>query len=341
MTFAVAPRLRATDPRLEEGQGMVRIGFHASHEQYPPSQLLRCVKLAEQAGFQAASCSDHFHPWSEGQRASGFAWTWLGSALEATKLSLSVVNAPGQRYHPAVIAQAAATLCEMYPDRFWLAIGSGENLNEHITGQPWPAKEIRHQRLEECVAVMRDLWDGKSVDYTGHVRVDRAQLRTLPAKAPLVVGAALTDDTSRWLGGWADGLITAGNDPESLQKNVNAFRAGGGEGKPVYLQIAMAHGPTDEQALDVAYERWRVAGLKPADLADTATPQEFDAKTRSVSRGTLQENLCIAASTDRHAEVLASCAAVGFECIYINPITRDLEGFIDVFAQHVLPQVTI
>src|SRR5690242_18104363 len=134
---------------------MATIGFHASHEQFSPSYLLRCLRRAEEAGFQAASCSDHFHPWSERQGASGFAWSWLGSALEATKLTLGVVNAPGQRYHPAIIAQASATLCEMYPERFWLAVGSGENLNEHITGDAWPAKTFRHDRLRESVEVMK------------------------------------------------------------------------------------------------------------------------------------------------------------------------------------------
>src|SRR5687768_17037489 len=119
---------------------MTQIGFHASHELYRPSTLLRCVERAEQAGFAAAMCSDHFHPWSDVEGQSGFAWSWLGSALQATRLPFGTVCAPGQRYHPAVIAQAVATLAEMFPSRFWLAVGSGEALNESITGAPWPRK---------------------------------------------------------------------------------------------------------------------------------------------------------------------------------------------------------
>ena len=117
-----------------------RLGYHASHEQYRPSTLLTHVQQAEGAGFESAMCSDHFHPWSEDQGQSGFAWSWLGSALQATSLTMGTVCAPGQRYHPAVIAQAAATLAEMHPDRFWLALGSGQALNEHITGARWPTK---------------------------------------------------------------------------------------------------------------------------------------------------------------------------------------------------------
>jgi coenzyme F420-dependent glucose-6-phosphate dehydrogenase len=118
----------------------MKIGYHCSHEQWPPSKLLAHVQRAEQAAFDAAMCSDHFHPWLEDQGHSGFSWSWLGAAMQATTLSFGTVCAPGQRYHPAVVAQAAATLAEMFPGRFWLSVGSGEALNESITGEPWPPK---------------------------------------------------------------------------------------------------------------------------------------------------------------------------------------------------------
>jgi G6PDH family F420-dependent oxidoreductase len=135
-----------------------RIGYHASHEQFPPSTLLRLVKAAEQAGFQAAKCSDHFHPWSDRQGHSGYAWSWLGAAMEATRIPFGVISAPGWRYHPAIVAQAAATLAEMYPGRFWLALGSGQALNEGITGLPWPPKAERNARLKESAEVIRARW---------------------------------------------------------------------------------------------------------------------------------------------------------------------------------------
>ena len=155
---------------------MAIFGYHASHEQLPPSAALACVQLAEEAGFQAAMCSDHFAPWSRAQGHSGFAWSWLGAALQATGLPFGCVNAPGQRYHPAIVAQAAATLAEMFPGRFWVALGSGEALNEHITGARWPAKQARNDRLLECVEVIRALFAGETVSHRGLVTVDRAKL---------------------------------------------------------------------------------------------------------------------------------------------------------------------
>ena len=167
----------------EATQHMPLIGFHASHEQIDPRSLLAAVQAAEAAGFQAAMCSDHFSPWSARQGESGFAWSWLGAALQATSLSFGVVNAPGQRYHPAIIAQAAATLAQMFPDRFWVALGSGEAMNEHITGERWPVKSVRNARLGECVDIMRALFAGETVSHQGLVQVDRARLWTLPDDA--------------------------------------------------------------------------------------------------------------------------------------------------------------
>ena len=167
---------------------MVTVGFHVSHEQLAPSAALAAVRAAEAAGFGAAMSSDHFSPWSERQGESGFAWSWLGAALQATSLRFGVVNAPGQRYHPAIVAQAVATLGELYPGRFWVALGSGEASNEHITGDPWPRKAIRQARLRECVEVMRALLAGEEVSHDGLVRVDRARLWTLPAEPPPLLG---------------------------------------------------------------------------------------------------------------------------------------------------------
>src|SRR5918997_5840753 len=141
------------------------VGLHCSHEQIPPSRLLEHARHAEAAGFGALMCSDHFSPWSERQAESGFAWSWLGAAMGATNLPFGVVNAPGQRYHPAIIAQAIGTLGVMYPGRFWAALGTGEASNEHITGDGWPRKDLRNQRLRECVDVIRALLAGEEVSH--------------------------------------------------------------------------------------------------------------------------------------------------------------------------------
>src|SRR5688572_30493939 len=208
--------------------GTATIGFHASHEQFTPSRLLRLAQLAQQAGFQAGMCSDHFNPWGERQGQSGFAWSWLGAALQAVPAwTFGMVNAPGQRYHPAILAQAAATLGEMFPGRLWCAFGSGQYLNEHITGQPWPTKAERNERLRESVEVMRRLWRGETVTHRGRwFAVEEAKLYTRPADPPRVYGAALTEETARFVGSWADGLITVHAAPENLRKIVAAFREG-------------------------------------------------------------------------------------------------------------------
>jgi probable non-F420 flavinoid oxidoreductase len=216
---------------------MPRIGWHASHEQIPPSRLLEDVRLAEQAGFEVAMSSGHFSPWSERQGESGFAWSWLGAAMAATELPFRVVNAPGQRYHPAIVAQAMATLAEMFPGRLWVCLGSGEASNEHITGARWPPKDVRNARLRECVDVIRALLRGEEVTHDGLVHVDRARLWTLPADPPPLVGATVSPETARWVGGWADGLATIHQPREALERVVSAFREGGGEGKPTVLQV--------------------------------------------------------------------------------------------------------
>ena len=187
---------------------MTVYGIHASHEQIHPRDLLDAVCRAEGAGFTAAMCSNHFSPWSERQGESAFAWSWLGSALQATSLPFGVVNAPGQRYHPAIIAQAIGTLAAMYPGRFWAALGTGEASNEHITGDAWPRKDVRSQRLRECVDVIRALLAGEEVTHDGLVTVDRAKLWTLPDEPPPLVGAAVSVSNSRRCAEWDDGLVT-------------------------------------------------------------------------------------------------------------------------------------
>jgi G6PDH family F420-dependent oxidoreductase len=214
---------------------MTLFAYHASHEQFSPSALVHYARLAEQAGFTAVSSSDHLQPWSRRQGQSGFSWAWLGAAMQATALPSSLVCAPGQRYHPILIAQAAATLAELFPGRFRLALGSGEALNERALGQPWPSKAERHAHLLECVDVIRALWAGEVVTYDGSVRIEEGRLYTRPAVPPRLFGAAITAATARWIGGWADGLLTLGGPPETVRRTLEAFHEGGGAGKPVIL----------------------------------------------------------------------------------------------------------
>jgi probable non-F420 flavinoid oxidoreductase len=318
---------------------MAVIGLHCSHEQIPPSRLLAHVREAEAAGFGAAMSSDHFSPWSERQGESGFAWSFLGAALQATKLPFGVVNAPGQRYHPAIVAQAAATLCELFPGRLWVALGTGEASNEHITGEDWPSKPKRNARLRECVDVMRALFAGEVVDHEGLVRVDRARLWTLPAEPPSLVGAAVSTDTARWCGGWADGLVTINQPHETLEHLIAAFREGGGESRPVYLQVHLSWAPTEDEALRIAHDQWRTNVFRPPLCWDLETVEQFDLAAQHVRPEDVRESVLVSADLGRHTAWLQELGELGFEQIHLHHVGRDLRPFIDAFGEQVLPEL--
>lgn len=317
---------------------MTVIGFHASHEQVRPAELLRAVVAAEQAGFAAAMCSDHFSPWSARQGHSGFAWSWLGAALASTQLPFGVVNAPGQRYHPAIIAQAAATLASMFPDRFWVALGTGEASNEHITGDGWPRKDVRTARLRECVDVLRALLDGEEVSHDGLVTVDRARIWTLPDEPPMLLGAAVSVETARTVAEWADGLITVGQPHDHLQRMIEAYRDAGGRGRLV-LQVHLSWAPDEDKALEIAHEQWRTNVFPPPVCWDLDTVELFDAVSEHVPPEAIRRHVQVSSDLGRHAAWLHELATIGFDELYLHHVGRDQAEFIDAFGGHVLPQL--
>ena len=315
------------------------IGFHASHEQFRPDRLLTLVQAAEAAGFDAAMCSDHWAPWSEEQGESGFAWSWLGAALESTSLPFGVVNAPGQRYHPAIIAQAAATLSAMYPDRFWVAIGSGQLLNEHITGERWPAKAERNERLREAAEIMRRLWAGETVSHHGHVTLSEAKLWTRPARPPLLVGAAVTPPTAAWVAGWADALITVAQAEDQLDAVVEAFRTNGGQAKPMFLQVHLAYAETDDEARAAAFAQWRQNTLPNSVMTDLAYPSQIADAATHVTAADLDGAVRISSDPSRHVSWLRQDLARGFDTLYLHEVGPDQERFIEVFGGEVIPKL--
>lgn len=318
------------------------IGYHASHEQFAPGELLDLAGRATRAGFDAVMCSDHFHPWSEAQGESGHAWSWLGASMARHPVPHGVVTSPAGRQHPAVVAQAAATLSSMFPDRFWMAVGSGEALNESITGEPWPPKAVRDSRLRESAEVMRALWRGEAVDHRGTVTVRNARLYSRPPKPPLMLVAASTPETARWGAQWADGLITQSTaDPEQQRAVAEAFRHAGGEGKPMVLQVKLSWHPDEAEALRGAMEQWRTNALPPAVAADIETPAQCEALARDVDEATLRKAVRVSASLDRHAEWLRNDLCMGFDALYLHNVNRHQAAFIDAFAQDVLPAVRI
>ncbi|MFG3599692.1 TIGR03885 family FMN-dependent LLM class oxidoreductase [Micromonospora chersina] len=317
---------------------MTVFGFHASHEQIHPARLLAAVTHAERAGFDAAMSSDHFSPWSARQGHSGFAWSWLGAALQATNLPFGVVNAPGQRYHPAIIAQAIGTLAAMYPGRFWAALGTGEASNEHITGTGWPRKDVRAARLRECVDVIRALLAGEEVSHDGLVTVDRAKLWTRPEQPPALIGAAVSVETARWCAEWADGLITVNAPVEHLRRMIDAYRDAGGRG-PLHLQVHVSWAPEQAEAEAIAYDQWRSNVFAPPVCWDLELADHFDAVSEQVPLERVTSVVNVSADLGRHVGWLEEYVALGFDQIALHHVGQEQRAFIDTFGAEVLPKL--
>ncbi|HEX6232931.1 MAG TPA: TIGR03885 family FMN-dependent LLM class oxidoreductase, partial [Jiangellaceae bacterium] len=315
------------------------IGFHASHEQVHPADLLDNVNQAEQAGFTAAMCSDHFAPWSERQGHSGFAWSWLGAALATTALPFGVVTAPGQRYHPAITAQAAATLAAMFPGRFWMALGSGEAINEHITGDRWPRKQVRDARLRECAQIIRALLSGDEVSSDGLVTVDRARIWTLPDEPPLLYGAAVSVETAGAVAEWADGLITIDQPADHLRQMIDAYRDAGGRGR-LCAQVHLSWHQDEEQAVAIAHDQWRSNVFPPALAWNLETPAQFDAAGQNVAPEDMRSNLLVSSDPAVYIKRISELSDLGFDEIYLHHVGQQQPGFIEFFGEHVLPAVT-
>lgn len=318
------------------------IGYHASHEQYKPSELLEYVTLAEKAGFSAVMSSDHTAPWSVRQGESGHCWSWLGTALAKSNLPFGSLSIPIDfRYHPLIVAQAAATLSEMFPNRFpWIAVGSGEALNEIMVGKGWPEKQERNQRLFEAVNMMRRLWHGETVTkQEGIIKAEQAKIWTLPAQNPKIIGAALTKETAHWMGGFADGLITVRMPDNDLKDMISAFHDGGGKGKRLILQLQIAWAKNYDEALWMAFDQWKCVTISPKDKSMLRTTADFDEKTKDVKPADIEKTMLISTEASDFIENIKMYESMGFDEIYIHNACRNQKEFIDFFGKDVLPHV--
>ncbi|MBT2486023.1 MULTISPECIES: TIGR03885 family FMN-dependent LLM class oxidoreductase [unclassified Microbacterium] len=315
---------------------MAFIGFHASHEQIPPSALLKAVIGAERAGFDGAMSSDHLAPWTPSQGESGFALSWIAAALARTEFPIGMVNAPGQRYHPVLIAQAFATLEEMFPGRFWAAMGSGEAVNEHITGDPWPPKAQRNERLRESVDVIRRLMAGEEVDHDGLVRVHRARVWSRPAQPPPLFATAVSAETAGWAASWADGLATVAQEPKALRSVVDAYRSAGGDG-PCILQVHLSWADTDAAAFAIARDQWRNGLLAPPVTWDLEQPEDFENAVKGKDESELRSAVLIDHDASSLAERIAELVQIGFDRVYLHHVGTEQSEFLDVAASDLIP----
>jgi coenzyme F420-dependent glucose-6-phosphate dehydrogenase len=313
---------------------MATLFYHASHEQFSPADLLTYVKLAEKAGFDGCHSSDHFYPWSEQQGQSGYAFSWLGAAMEATRFPFGIITAPGQRYHPAIVAQAIATLLQMYPDRLGVSLGSGEALNESVTGDPWPEKSVRNQRLLESAQIIRSLLSGEEVTHEGLVKVHHAKLYTRPLIAPKIFCAALSKETASWASDWAEGLLTTYQANGKLEDIIAAFRKKDSK-KPVHVKFTFSFSKDKALALAEAHHQWRCNCVKTLELAELDSVADFDKAAANITPEKVASALPVTDSTDELMDIITEIEAMGVEQIVLHNVGRNQEEFIEDFGKSI------
>ena len=292
---------------------MIELGYSLSSEETSPRDLVRYAKRAEEVGFSFALISDHYHPWIKRQGQSPFVWSVIGGIAQATRqLSLGTgVTCPILRIHPAIIAQAAATAAIMMPGRFFLGLGTGENLNEHILGTHWPPIEVRQELLKEAVKILRLLWRGGNQSHRGkYYTVENAQIFSLPERPPPIMIAAAGTISAELAGSIGDGLIsTAAN-----EKLVKKFRASdSGAEKPCYGQMTVCWANKEDEAKKIAREWWPVAAVPGKLMTELATPAEFEAAAELVTEDEVASNVICGPDADKHLAQIRSFSEAGFD----------------------------
>ena len=315
-------------------------GYAAALEQFHPTEILEISALAEQHGFSGVMAADHFQPWTPSQGQSAFVWNVLSALGERTVGDIGPgVTAPTFRWHPAMVAQASATLAEMFPGRFWLALGTGQNMNEHITGDKWPDKAQRQARLEESVELIRRLHTGAEVTYRGqYVTAERARIYSLPAQPPALIGPALSPPTAARAAAWADGLITINSEPAEMREIVAAYRDNGGTG-PLALQVHVSIAPTLAEARDIARDQWRNHPFAEPIPHDTATPEDFDAMGQFMPDEEIAGAVVITDSVTGLVDQLREYEQLGFEEIYLHHVAQDQSYFLELARHELLPRL--
>jgi coenzyme F420-dependent glucose-6-phosphate dehydrogenase len=322
------------------------VGYAAMFEQFHPTDLLGWCKVAEESGFTSVMASDHFHPWTPEQGQSAFVWAWLGSLGATTSLRFGTgVTPPGFRYHPAIIAQAAATLEAMYPGRFWLGLGAGEALNEHIVGAYWPEAPTRLRILMEAIEVIRMLFTGKSVKYAGeHIQLESARLYTLPEKPPPMYVATAGPVMSKRTGRLCDGIITVGATDEKISMLMERFEEGARQEDkdptkmPRLIQLHVSYADSQQGAEEQALREWPNGGM-PFPKADIRSPEDFAAMARTVRIENFKNRVLMSADLDEHLEHIQHYVDLGFDEIYVHNVGRNQEEFIKAYGERVISKL--
>lgn len=322
----------------------VRIGYALSSEEHPPRMLVENACEAEEAGFEFALISDHFHPWTERQGQSSFVWSVLGAiATSTSRLEVGTgVSCPTVRIHPAIVAQASATVAAMMPGRFFLGVGTGENLNEHVHGDRWPASDVRREMLEEAVGVIRELWTGDEISHRGrYYTVENATLYTTPESPPPLMVAASGELAASLAGRIGDGFISTAPDSSLVDAFLNA-RDKDGDGDhasvPRYGMLTVCWAADEAQARKTALEWWPNAALHGELSVELPLPAHFEQATVDVTEELIGEAIICGPDIQRHLDAIESFADAGFDHVYIHQVGPDQGGFMEFYREHILPE---
>jgi coenzyme F420-dependent glucose-6-phosphate dehydrogenase len=322
---------------------MGTIGYAAMFEQFHPTDLLRWSREAEDVGFGAVMASDHFQPWTPQQGQAAFVWAWMGALGAETKVSFGPgVTAPGYRYHPAILAQASATLAAMFPGRFWLGLGAGEALNEHIVGEYWPEAPVRLERLGEAIEIIQALFSGKVVKHHGtHFNLESAKLYTLPDTPPPIYVATSGPVNAERTGRTCDGIITVGAPDERIKNLLARFEKGAREaGKdparmPKIMQLHVSWAQSREAALEQAVREWPNGGMR-FPKGDIRNPEDFAAMAELVRPEHFQGRVFCSADLGEHAAHIQHFIDLGFDQVYVHNVGRNQQEFIKAYGREVV-----
>jgi coenzyme F420-dependent glucose-6-phosphate dehydrogenase len=312
-------------------------GYALSSEEHRPSDLVDNAAAAEAAGFEFALISDHYHPWVDAQGHSPFVWTVLGGIARATS-TIEVgtgVTCPMIRIHPAIIAQAAATTADMFSGRFFLGVGTGENLNEHILGEHWPPYADRREMLIESIEIMRGLWQGDLFSHRGdHYRVENARIYTLPDEPLRIMVAASGPESATLAGNHGDGLVVT-----SPQRDVvDAYRSSGGAG-PIYGQVTVCWATNESDARRTVHKVWPNAGLTGDLSQELPLPMHFEQAAENVTAEALAEQIPLGPDPARYLGAIRETADAGATHVYVHQVGSDQAGFFDFWQREVAPEL--
>jgi len=326
------------------------IGYAAMLERFAPTEVIALAQAAEASGFTGVMAADHFQPWVPQQGQASFVWNVLSALGQVTTGDLGTgVTAPTFRWHPAMVAQASATLAAMYPGRHWLGLGSGEAINEHVVGRYWPEAHERIDRMFEAVDIIKKLFTaslaGRDARHEGrYYKLESTRLWTMPNAAPPILIGTAGPVTARRAGRTVDGIVVDGAPVEKVAPLLQRFAEGGREAgrdprsQTRIIRLHVSWAPTRDEAVAAALREWPNAGMR-FPKSDIRSPFELEQIARTVKPADFEGRVFISEEPDAHRAHIQRYLDLGFDRVYLHGVGRDQEAFLEVFGREVLPNL--